>query len=219
MKKLFAAVLAAVSFCAASTASATPIASSTYSLSALSGVFAFGRSDWNAYSEPGGVVNNTTQLAAVKGLLSDGYVEHNNQSLGFNGIYSGYPYGNNSMTFSFTGGADYLLDSLTFLSSRSYGTTTSIILQYVLDGGAWQTALSTTSGALGMLNTGSRSYTLNFGGVQADAFRLVLDGSQISFHELSVNGTAVPEPGTVTMLGLGLLGLVATRRKWAGKKG
>lgn len=219
MSRIFNLSLCVLSFCAAINVGATPIAASNYSLSELSGVFAYGRTDWNAYGETGGRVNNSTDISRVQNLLSDGYTPLNSSQSGhYNGIYSGYPNANNTIEFEFNGGSDYILNSLTFLSSRSYSTSTTIALQYALNGGAWQTALNTTTGALGISTGSANDYTLNFGNVTADAFRLVLDGSQISFHELSIDGAAVPEPTTIALFGLGLMGFAASRRKFVNNK-
>ncbi|WP_426111340.1 PEP-CTERM sorting domain-containing protein [Massilia sp. PWRC2] len=211
--KLFNAFVIAAALGLAAQAGASTIDSSSYSLTSLTGTFALGRTDWNAVGEFGSL-NNTTQLAQVQTLLSDGYTPMTSSQTGYNGLYSGYPSNANTIEFAFNGGADYLLNSLTFLASRSYSSTTSVVLEYALNGGAWQTAASTTTGALGITTGAANNYLLNFGGVTADAFRLSLNGSQISFHEISVDGTtAVPEPGSVALLGLGLMGALVARRK------
>lgn len=211
--KLFSAVVIAAALGLAAQAGATPIATSNYSLTKLTGTFELGRTNWNALSDYG-YLNDTTQLGQVQTAFSDGYTSMASWQTGYNGLYSGYPMGANTIEFAFNSGTDYLLNSLTFLSSRSYSNSTSVVLQYALNGGAWQTAASTTSGALGIKSGAANNYMLNFGGVTADAFRLSLNGGQISFHEISVDGrTAVPEPGSVALLGLGLIGVFVARRK------
>jgi hypothetical protein len=220
MKKIIAAALGSFVMFASAGASADVISASTYSLTKLTGNFNYGYTDWNG----GSVVNNSAQLNRVEGILSDGYVANTTRKGTVNGIYSGYPDAANTIEFSFDGGVDYKLDSLTFLSSRSYSDATTVGLQYALNGGNWVTAMNTTAGALGITTGDAYNYTLNFGGVTADAFRLVLNGDQISFHEISVDGAlkvapaVVPEPTTVALLGLGLLGFAASRRKSGSSK-
>jgi hypothetical protein len=220
MKRIIALAMTTIALCAAVDVAAAPIAASTYSLTGLTGTFEYGRTDWNGLSDVG-YVNDTTDISRVQTILSDGYTAMSSGQNGqVNAIYSGYPGGENTIAFAFNSGMDYVLNSLTFLSSRSYASNTTIVLEYALNGGAWQTTASTTTGALGISTGNANNYTLNFGGVTADAFRLVLNGSQISFHEISLDGAAaaVPEPTTIALLGLGLLGFAVTRRKPAKSK-
>lgn len=186
------------------------ISSTEYQLTALSGTFSYGRTNWNAYGEFGGNgnIDNVADKSAVEALLSDGYTPLSSGQTGMkNGIYSGYPStGLHTIEFDFGGGSsNYILNSLTFLSSRSYSSDTSITLEYALANSGWLVAASTTSGALGITNGTANNYTLNFGGVTADSFRITLNGGdQVSIHEISVDGSMVavaPEP-SAAMLGL-----------------
>lgn len=77
--------------------------------------------------------------------------------------------------------------------------------EYRLDGGAWQSFTGNMVGQPGMLAimVGSVAQTIDF---RAD--RLALD-------DFSVKAIKAPEPGTVALMGLGLAGLGAFRRRKA----
>jgi PEP-CTERM motif len=60
----------------------------------------------------------------------------------------------------------------------------------------------------------ARSLTVPLGGVNADAVRLDFfnDGEWTALSEISFQGVAVPEPGTMVLAGLGALGFLAVSR-------
>jgi hypothetical protein len=219
MKKFAFVVTATICLLNSTASLAALISPIEYNLTGLTGNFAYGRTDYNAYGESATFnLDNVSSLSTVETLLSDGYVPMGYIPGQKNGIYSGYPStGFHSIEFAFNNGTDYLLNSFSFLSSRAYTSSTNIQLEYALNGQPWQIASSTTSGALGITTGNANSYTLDFGGILADSFRLTLNsGGQVSFHEVSIDGskaTAVPEPATLALFGLGLLGFVAGRRK------
>ena len=118
-----------------------------YRLTAINGNFSYGRTDWNANFEFG-VLNNISDLSEVETLLSDGYTELSGSATGkTNSIYSSFQLNDfHSLEFSLMD--DYILESFSFLSSRSYNDLTALSLEYSLGGDAWQSAISTTSGVL-----------------------------------------------------------------------
>ncbi|GIW97409.1 MAG: hypothetical protein KatS3mg111_0742 [Pirellulaceae bacterium] len=201
---------------------------SEYSLTQIEGVWSFGSTNRSNNAE----VDNVHDLSSVNNLMSDGYTDlYDNTGTAENGIYTydpdnkGIYYGR--LTFSFNGGNDFQLETLDFISSRAFSASTQVILEYQLDGGGWQNAVTTTTEDLGMHPLLSNAFsspppagttfTLNFGSVLADQFRLTFDGgNQVSIHEVSVFGsaiTAVPEPSSVVLSGLLVtVGLFRRRR-------
>jgi len=218
-KKKFA-VAFALCFLAGAAQSA-PISQTEYGLTGLSNGWTLGRTDWNAADEFG---HGGTALATAATVLQDGYSPLSpNQTGQYNGIYRWPTLGLENLTFSMNGGTDYVLDSLTFLSSRSYSSLTQIELQYRLDGGSWMSSVATSTGALGMSHSGAAEvYSLSFGNVQADQFRLLFGtgGDQVSLHEVNISGTlaqpsVVPLPAALPLLlaAMGTLGFAGRRRK------
>ena len=198
------------------------ISTSEYSLSGLDGEWHFGSTGYNQ-SIP---VDNVADLSGVASLMSDGYVDDFGGDNGAtNGVYSWpFPYFG-QLTFEFNGGTDFLLDEFSFISSRAYSPSTDIHLEYRLNGGAWQTATTSTTASLGMYPairltySPGAQYSLDFGSVLADSFRLTFDGAdQVSIHEVSVSGISavVPEPATLALAGIGAISFFASgvfRRK------
>ena len=212
----------------AAAAIAAPIPPASYTMS-LEGPWVWGWTDWNAVSCFGQMDNNADRARAEM-LMSDGYVDNFNTSCDLpvdttNGLYNwedvveadpdaanqpGQPEAasNACMVFDMNGGVEATVDSIDFISSRSYGDSTEVTVEYAMDGGPWTEALSTTSGDLGITTGPGNTYTLNLGGVTGDAFRLCAlgaAGDQISFHEVTFDGVA----GVPSMPPLGMLALIA----------
>lgn len=219
MRAMRFAIALALGVLLSSTVEAAFISNSQYSLTQIGGTWAYGSTGWNL----GTPVNNAADLVSVGQLLSNGYTDNFDQRT-VNGIYM-FPGPNGQLTFSFNGGAQYLLDTLSFISSRAYGTS-PIVLEYKLGAGPWQIAESTTTSALGMypalsnnLNPG-QSFSLSFGSVLADSFRITISGSQVSLHEISVFGVeapsaTTPEPTSLALAGFAGIGMAvgAWRRR------
>jgi hypothetical protein len=219
MKKML--LLVAALF-AASSASAAVLSTSQYHVTSLAGSWMTGSSGWN--------LAGSTNAAAADTLLSNGYADDFSHTV-VNGIYAGYPAASSSIVFGTVGGADFMLNTFSFITTRNYANTTTVTLEYALNGGSWITAASTTTGTLlaplssclnGMNNDCvGKNATLNFGGVLADQWRLSFNGSQVSLHEVIVDtgagvpATDIPEPASLALVGLGLLGVSALRRKKA----
>jgi hypothetical protein len=176
-------------------ASAQIIPSGEYSLTSITGSYAWGQTDWNDATCLG-YVDNVADLATVETLLSDGYTAQSaNSPCGANpianGIYNWDPAGFHALEFDMVGGANYTLNQLNFMSSRSYSGTTPITVDYAVDGGPWTTAVATTSGTIGITTGAANTYSLSLGGVVADRFRFTTtDGDQVSLHEISIEGVA-----------------------------
>jgi len=211
----------------ATAATAAPIPASNYTMS-LEGFWVWGWTDWNATSCFGQMDNNADRARAEM-LMSDGYVDLFNSDCGLgedttNGIYNwqdsapdtldanepGAPLvpSDACMVFDMNGGVEATVDSIEFISSRSYSSATVVTVEYAMDGGAWNQALSTTANDLGITTGSGNPYTLVLGGVTGDAFRLCVlgaSGDQISFHEVTFDGVG----GVPSMPPLGMLALIA----------
>ncbi|HZZ79886.1 MAG TPA: hypothetical protein VFE62_15310 [Gemmataceae bacterium] len=215
LRVLFSFLAVIVASVHAREARAGLINATNYSLTQITGSYAWGQTDWNDVAGQG-FVNNGTDLAKVQTLMSDGYA--NSPPGGtVNGVYNWLPGGFHALEFQFNGGQQYTLDQLTFISSRSYGPGTPISVDYSLGGGPWITAVATTSGALGISTGSANTYVLNLGGVVADAFRFTTNGGdQVSLHEISIFGSpaAVPEPASLAIFGfltVSVIGYVGLR--------
>ena len=193
-------------------ANAEIINANNYNLTRLTGSFSYGGTNWNGYHIYG-TIDSIEEFPQVESILSDGYVPVTVQeglNGAINGIYSGYPYpGFHSIEFAFTGGVDFTLDYLSFLSSRA--NFAAITLEYAINGGGWQVATRTSSSALGMSTGDAQYYNLSFGGVSADAFRITLNGDQISLHEVKIS--SVPIPAAIWLFGSGLISLIGIARR------
>jgi len=174
--------------------SADTLPCSEYTLTAIVGSYAWGCTDWNAVSTLG-YVNNVSDLGTVEALLCDGYEFQPDECSVTNGIYNWETPGLHALEFAFNGGTNYTLNTLSFISSRSYEDGTPISIEYAVDGGSWIEAASTTSGALGIITGDANTYTINLGGVIADRFRYIINGGeQVSIHEIIID---VEEEGEV----------------------
>ena len=219
------AFLMATSMLVASTGQvhAGVISSTEYTLANIDGQWAWGNSGHNEVSSFG-YVANVADLSIVDGMMSDGYAAAGpgaNAPHG-NGIYTwGASSSVRRLEFAMNGGADFTLDELSFLSTRSWADF-PIGIDYRLDGGSWINAdVSTTYTELGHFNNfngAAKIATLSFGGIVADEFRLTLSAGanqQLSVHEVIVSGSLnqVPEPASLAIFGTICLVACGRRRR------
>lgn len=211
--KILKAAVAGLVLSVSGLANAGLISTNDYDLTSISGSWLTGSTGWN--------LSGSINLGLADAILSDGYVDDFGRTV-VNGIYS---MDSGVLTFG-TNGTDYLLDSFSFITSRNYENNSSFILDYRLDGGSWLTAdtassnslVAPLSSCLSSTNNlcAGKLATLSFGGVLADEWRISKSGSQISFHEVIVQGVdvqSVPEPTTLAIFALGIMGLVSRRFK------
>jgi hypothetical protein len=198
-------------------------AATSFQLTAMEGSWAWGNTQWNNVSGQG-YVNNVADVATVNALLQGPYVYSAPNTIPGNGVYNYADDGVvlSSLIVSVNGGVATTLDTLSILSSRSYGSGTTITLDVSSDGGgSWVNVLSSTTGALGWIDVGTggtetQVVDLSFGGVSGNAFRFSALGDQINVHTFTLNdGGVVPEPASWAMLiaGFGLVGAAARRRR------
>lgn len=112
---------------------------------------------------------------------------------------------------SYTGDGDYTTVSVEYFSD--VGGTASLGSVTLADGsaegtsttpsGAWNAENWTNYTATGTVAAGSQSFKISYGGVGNDTYA----------DNISYSVTAVPEPSSTTLLGLGALALILRRRK------
>jgi|GEM_PF-4444896 len=207
-----------------SASQAALIDASEWDVTDIDGAWRLGSSGWN--------LDLPVSLSDADTLLSDGYTDNFDRST-VNGIFAFPDNRPSSLTFG-TGGVDYYLDSFSFITTRNYRSSTVISLDYRLDGGSWINAVTTTTGSLlsplsDCLNpaTGDddddanlcegKLATLDFGGVLADEWRWSRTGSQVSLHEVMMEGAAasvsVSEPSTIALFAVAGGAFLASRRR------
>lgn len=218
MEKIVLALFTAVLFTFSLPTQASLIDSSLWDVTDISGEWSLGSTGFNLETP-------LSSADYAKALLSDGYIDNFDRTT-VNGIYT-YPYGESSLTFG-TGGVDYYLNTFSFITTRNYSDVTQIKLDYRLDGGAWNNAITTTTESLlsplstcfpGGNDCAGVTATMSFSGVLADEWRWTrVSGSQVSLHEVMIDGyiSSVPEPATFALLGLGLAGITFSRKRKRG---
>ena len=105
-------------------------------------------------------------------------------------------------------------DNLGTFSDRSLGIYT---MQFTTNGGTSWTDIGTLDySASGGFSQGLRhEYEISQGGgpVNGDGIRLLLSSSAIAIDEIEIYGSVIPEPSSLALLALGLIGLLLRRRR------
>ncbi|WP_417672310.1 Ig-like domain-containing protein [Roseibium sp.] len=158
-----------------------------FQVTSMTGRYQWGFTDWNALY-PFGNLNNSTDLDAVTDILTDGYQYAPRGGSDFslvNGVYN-YPGPVNTMTFDLEGDAT-LVDTFSFISSRSYSSSTVIEIEGLNENGIWESLFTSTTGAIGVTTGNARAYELDVTDMVTDEIRLTITGAQVSLHEVAFN--------------------------------
>ena len=139
-------------------------------------------------------------------VLSDDF----SSVLSLNGTLFGYDSGSQSQGVGLTDPISSLPSIPLFNLGSIYGLGSNVFFSMVSD-----------TGGFNWLDFGysytSSGITLNPGGQEDLTYsQSVVGYNNADYYDplVSASATSVPEPGTLTLLGLGLLGLAATRRRW-----
>jgi hypothetical protein len=144
-------------------------------------------------------------------------------------VESGFRFSNNADVVDLVGSAwPYGAHSGDFAALNDYGGNMVI----TVDGGGtfsfqdaylkgWANqggASSSIAGYLGNTLVGQVNFTMasdwqNVAGNFANIDRLVVSGNTFLVDDLTLNGGSVPEPATLGLMGLGLIGMASLRRK------
>lgn len=163
---------------------------------------------------------SNSQATTVLSLLSSVSGNPNNH---------GFPAGNSVSLNGWNGGASYFqftLDAtgyqnlvLSWAGNRSGSGPTNLVLRYSSDGGSTFTDFTTipSNNLVNYSTTQDLSSVTSLNNNSLDVFRLVgvdaAAGGTLKIDNFTIDGTAIPEPSTVMLVGAGLLGLFAIRRR------
>jgi hypothetical protein len=218
-------------FSLSSAAHAGLISSSEYSLDSMNGPWHGGFNNWTS----GRDIDNVNERSAVEVMLSDGAtnlisgsngVDFHSQTTDidkFTGIYTSYHDGSSyELVFALDGQQPYTLDGISMESSRAFDFMFNSALYVSLDGIAWTeilkgpitSSLQYTHGSNGHMYLGEYSFT----SVAANYVKYSTTRMNGSLHEISLFGESqesqeVPEPSTLAIFALGMIGLASRRFK------
>lgn len=189
-----------------------------YQLTDIAGSFTWGNTNWNLEAGDG-YVNNSSDLALVDSLLSDGYEFSTGDDNPINGIYNWTTAGYHALTFTFD--TETTFSEFDLLISRNNSLATPFFAE-IFSNGIWSSLADSTTGALGAtLRPGNNSditqtLNLDLGLASGTAFRFGFDGGdQVALHEVTFTGVSeeIPEPTTLAIFALGVIGLASRRIK------
>ena len=139
----------------------------------------------------------------------------------------GFPSGNSVGMNGWNGGASYFqftLDAtgyqnlvLAWAGNRSSTGPTNLVLEYSSDGGATFNNFVNLGSLANYTTTQDVSSVTALNNNSLDVFRLVgvdaVAGGTLKIDNFSIDVTAVPEPSTMLLVGAGVLGMFAIRRR------
>ena len=182
-----------------------------------------------AIAAQAGIVNFDALASAGDGAAGDG-ITYSEAGLTFTSTYAAanalYHWGTNSpynadptgatlfqnypgqgMVVTKTGGGEFFLDSFDLGDAYNSGATGSIVFSYVDGTGTHNSTLLLDS------MVGLQTFTFGF---SVTSFTLTQDVPYFQLDNVNFDSTAVPEPGSLALVGLALAGLASTARRARG---